>query len=166
MKDKVVLAIGALLILLGIFKPDLSILKPNPKPDPAPVIDVVTVDGVSDETKEKVKPVVEALKSGSSDRKTDGKRLASLFNDMATLISLDGENEVIKTTEDLRQANAIAGSMLRMEIKDKYPDLGEACTKFVIDEIGDDTVLLDKDLRAKAVNAFKGIAWACNEGSK
>lgn len=166
MKDKVILVVGALLIVLGLFKPDLSFLKPNPKPNPSPVVDVVTVDGVSDETKEKVKPIVESLKSGSSDRKTDGKRLANLFNDMATLIALDGDNEVIKSTEDIRQANAISGSMLKMEIKDKYPDLGEACTKYVIGEIGDDTVLLDKELRAKAVNAFKGIAWACNEGSK
>jgi hypothetical protein len=32
--------------------------------------------------------------------------------------------------------------------------------------IGNDSVLLDKDLREKAADGFKALAWACNEGSK
>ena len=44
--------------------------------------------------------VIEALKA-DTDRKTDGLRLASLYNDMATLVSLDGEDMVLKNTEEI-----------------------------------------------------------------
>lgn len=165
MKDKIVLGLGALLILIALVKPDLSSwLKPV---DKVPVsVDVVVVEDVDSATKEAVKPIVDCLKSGSLDRKVDGKRLASLFTDMATLISFDGPDEVVKNTGDVRQANSLAGNMLKLDMKSKYPELGQLCTNYVKSVIGDEDVVLDSDTRAKAVSAFKGIAWACNEGSK
>lgn len=166
MKDKIVLGLGALLILLALVKPDLSWIKPV---DKVPVsVDVVVIENVDSETQQAVKPVVDALKAGPSDRQVDGKRLASLFNDMATLISLDGQDQVVKTTEDIRQANSLAGNMLKLNMKEKYPDLKKSCEDYVKSVIGDDEQLLDGEtgLRDKAVKVFKGLAWACNEGSK
>ena len=32
--------------------------------------------------------------------------------------------------------------------------------------VGDDVIVLSKELRAKAVEGFNALAWACNEGSK
>ena len=160
----ILLGIALLLISIGIFKPDLSSWGlPNRNPSvPSENLDLVKP---SEELLPMVENIVKAL-SISSDRKVDGKRLASLYNDMATLISLDEKDEIIKTTEDIRQANKLSGLMLKLDIKGKYPDLPEANEALVKEAIGDDQVLLNPDLRTKAVNGFKALAWACNEGSK
>lgn len=159
--DKIILCVGALLIGGALLKPDLSsFVNVNSNPS------VVELDPVDNEVKEKVKPVVDALKSGPSSRKQDGVRLSSLFHDMSTLISLDGESQVIKTTNDIRNANSLVGNMLRLDIKSKYPDLGKECTSFVQSMIGEEDMALDSETREKAVVAFQALAWACLEGSK
>ena len=160
----ILLGVALLLISIGILKPDISSWGlPNRNPSvPSENLDLVKP---SEELLPMVENIVKAL-SVSSDRKIDGKRLASLYNDMATLISLDEKDEIIKTTEDIRQANKLSGLMLKLDIKGKYPDLPEANEALVKEAIGDDQVLLNPDLRAKAVNGFKALAWACNEGSK
>jgi|694.fasta_scaffold05623_37 hypothetical protein len=159
------LLIALLLIAIGIFKPNLNNFLDSNRPSVNVVDNLDLVAPSSDELLTKSKDIIKAL-SSNSDRKIDGKRLASLYNDMATLISLDGENEVIKNTEDIRQANRLAGLLLRLDIKSKYPDLPEAAKALIVQSIGDDNVLLNKELRENAVNGFKALAWACNEGSK
>ncbi len=160
----ILLGVALLLISIGILKPDISSWGlPNRNPSvPSENLDLVKP---SEELLPMVENIVKAL-SVSSDRKVDGKRLASLYNDIATLISLDEKEEIIKTTEDIRQANRLSGLMLKLDIKGKYPDLPEANEMLVKEAIGDDQVLLNPDLRAKAVNGFRALAWACNEGSK
>jgi len=159
------LLIALLLIAIGIFKPNLNNFLDSNRPSVNVVDNLDLVAPSSDELLTKSKDIIKAL-SSNSDRKIDGKRLASLYNDVATLISLDGENEVIKNTEDIRQANRLAGLLLRLDIKGKYPDLPEAAKALIIQSVGDDNVLLNKELRENAVNGFKALAWACNEGSK
>ena len=83
-----------------------------------------------------------------------------------TFLEKEKDIKKIKNTEEIRQANKLAGLMLRLDIKGKYEDLPEAAQALVLTAIGDDNVLLNPDLRAKAVNGFKALAWACNEGSK
>jgi hypothetical protein len=56
--------------------------------------------------------------------------------------------------------------MLRLNIKNKYPGLAEAAKVLVSSELGTDDVVLDEDMRAKAVNAFRALSWAFYEGSK
>lgn len=159
-----VLVLASVLVLIGLTKPDLSSLFNNNNP-------VVKVDDLhlspptSEKLKVKTADVIEAL-SVSVDRKVDGKRLASLYNDIATLIALDGEDLVIKNTEEIRQANKLSGLMLHLNIKQKYPDLAESAQSLIIEAIGDDSVLLTSELRAGAVEGFKALAWACYEGSK
>jgi hypothetical protein len=85
---------------------------------------------------------------------------------ISTLISLDGENEAIKNTEEIRQSNKLIGPMLKLDIKGKYPELAKASQDLIVSVIGDDVLLLDKDLRIKASEAFKALAWAYNEGAK
>jgi len=162
----ILIIIASLLIAIGIFKPDLSKIIDVSKPDNSVVVvDNTKFEKPSDELLEKAENVIKAL-SVDSDRKTDGKKLASLYNDLADLVALDTENEVIKNTEEIRQANRLAGLMLRLDIKGKYEDLPEAAQDLVLTAIGDDHVLLSKELRAKAVEGFRALAWACNEGSK
>jgi hypothetical protein len=129
-------------------------------------VSVVVVEKPSNpEILDECQEVINALKA-DSDRKVDGKRLASLYLDMATLVSLDGEDQVVKDTESIRQANKLAGVMLRLDLKGKYPDLKDAAQKLVVASIGDDNVLLDNKLRQGAVDGFKALAWACDQGSK
>jgi hypothetical protein len=163
MNNKVLWIVAGLLILIGIVKPNLSNFIDN-KPAVV-VVDDLNLVQPSEQLKDKASSVIKAL-SINSDRKTDGKRLASLYNDIATLISLDGDDMVIKNTEEIRQANRLAGLMLRLDIKGKYPDLPKAAQALVVMAVGDDQVLLSSELRTKAVESFKALAWACNEGSK
>jgi hypothetical protein len=160
--SKVILLVGALLIGFGLLKPKLN------SPNNAPVeIAVQIIDPPSDPIlKEKALLVVECLRAGSNDRNVDGKRLAGLYFDLATLIELDGEDTVIKNTEEVRQANSLGGTILRMNIKNKYPDLAANANALMVTAIGDDNIPLTKELRVKAVEGFKALCWATNEGSK
>lgn len=162
MKDKLLLGIGGLLIILAILKPDINGFINNSNYNNP----VVVVENVDSETKVLVKTIVDIIKNGPSTRRDDGKKLASLFSDIATLIEIDGEDQVISNTEEIKQANSIAGKMLKLNLKDKYPNLSNECTNYIKTVIGDDNVALDTDLRNKSVQAFRGIAWACYEGSK
>jgi hypothetical protein len=166
MNKQILLILAAVLIFVGLFKPAFitNIIDGN---TPVSVVtnDLDVTKPTSDLLLEKSKDVVKAL-SVSSDRKIDGKKLAKLYLDMAMLISLDGEQEVIKGTEDIRQANTISGLMLDLDMKGKYPDLAAANKALIISVVGDDQVLLSKELREQAVDAFNALAWACYEGSK
>lgn len=154
-----VLLVGILLIAVGLFKPNLSSLSHDtPQANISKPTNVALLD--------ECESVIKALKNGPSSRKADGKRLASLYTDLATLINLDGEDTIIKNTEEIRQANRLAGIMLKLDMKDKYADLADANFKLIKAAIGDDSVLLDSDLREKAVEGFNALAWACYEGSK
>lgn len=161
MDKKVLLALGGLLILLGLLKPEFSdILKPRPS-----VVDVLELSAPTDEVvKKEADDVVAVLKEAGI--KSEAKRLRDLYIDLAKLVELDGEDEVIKSTEEIRQANSLAGVMLRLDMKGKYPNLAKEAKEVVVASIGDDQILLSKELRVKAVEGLNALAWACNEGSK
>jgi len=165
----ITLIVAVVLILIGLVKPDFSKLldrTPKPSPDVVVVNDLIVEKPTDEGLLAKCDPVIAALKNGAGDRKSDGKRLASLYLDMATLISLDGEDLVIRNTEEIRQANSLSGLMLKLDMKGKYPDLANAAKDLVVTAVGDDNVDLDKELRNNAVLGFKALAWACNEGAK
>lgn len=163
MNNKILLVIGGLLLLVGLVRPNI-VLPINNKPVNNPI--VIITPPADNDLKELCKPVVDAIKSGSSSRQKDAQRLSDLYLDLATLIELDGDNEVVKTTEEIRQANSLTGLMLRLNIKGSYPGLSEASQALLSSQLGDDMVTLDVDLRNKAVDTFRALAWACNEGSK
>ena len=159
-KQNIILLIcGALLIGLGLFKPD--ILSVTPKN----VNNIVVEQPSTPETKEACNKVIETLLSGPSP-KQDGLDLASLYSDISRLIALDGKNEVIKSTADLSQVNKIAGSLLQLDLKNKYDNLASECQSVIVSVIGDENVPMDKELREKAVTAFKNLAWACKRGAE
>lgn len=155
------LLIGAVLIVLGLFKPNLSNIVNVTPSNTTVVVEKPSNTELLDECQD----VVNALKQ-NSDRKQDGVRLASLYNDLATLVSLDGEDLVLKNTEEIRQANKLAGVMLKLDIKGKYPELTKATNSVIVASLGDDSVMLDDKLREQAVDGFKALAWACLEGTK
>ena len=155
---KLLLVLGGGLILIGLLKPDLSSLLNNTSS-----ADLVISKPSNVELLDECEQVTLSLKNGN---KYEAKRLASLYLDIADLIALDGEDLVIKNTDDIRQANSLSGTMLKLDLKGKYPKLAESAKALIVASVGDDNVPLTKDLRAKAVDGFKALAWACNEGSK
>jgi len=161
-QKNILLGLAALLIVVGLLKPEFSnILGPN-KPV---VVDVLELPVPTDETvKKEADDVVALLKEAGA--KNDAKRLRDLYVDLAKLVELDGEDEVIKSTEEIRQANSLAGVMLKLDMKGKYPNLAKEAKEVVVASIGDDQILLSKELRVKAVEGLNALAWACNMGSK
>ena len=163
MNNKVLLVIAGLLILIGVVRPDLSRWN-------GPVInnnEIVVITPPSDQAlKDACAAVTASLQSGGSSRIADGKRLANLYMDLATLVELDGEDLVVKNTDEVRSANSLCGVMLRMDIKGKYPKLASNSNAVIVAGIGDDNVPLDSKLRAKAVESFRALGWACLEGTK
>lgn len=162
MSNKVLLYIGFGLIIIGLVKPnfDLGI--------GGPVNNVVSVqvDKPND-------PALLALAQTLTENirkanvsKEDCLRLANICFDMGTLVGLDGTSEVIKNTEEIRQANRLSGLMLRMDMNKKYPGLAESMNKVVVDYLGNDIVVLNSDLRNKSVSVFQALAWAFVEGTK
>lgn len=167
MQNRILLGIGILLIGLGIFKPNFIINNSIVKPE-CSAVETYVIDAPADTTLiEKANNIIDILKkSEDSTRKNDCLKLSSLYSDMATLIELDNEDTVIKDTAAIKQANSLSGKMLRLNIKDKYPNLAESSRELVVSAIGDDDVVLDNELRIKAVNAFRALSWAFYEGSK
>lgn len=165
MNHKVILILACILIALGLLRPNLSNLGVFPNKPVA--IDVLELSVPTDlNVKKEADDVVNLLKETGSSVKTDAKRLRDLYLDLAKLVELDGEDTVITNTEEIRQANSLAGTMLRLDIKGKYPNLAKEAKEVILASIGDDKILLSKELRAKAVDGFNALAWACNEGSK
>jgi hypothetical protein len=160
-QKNILLGLAGLLVIIGLLKPEFSnILNPRPS-----VVDVLELPTPTDPAvKKEADDVVNLLKEAGA--KGDAKRLRDLYIDLAKLVELDGEDEVIKSTEEIRQANSLAGVMLRLDIKGKYPDLAKETKEVVVASIGDDQILLSKELRVKAVESLNALAWACNQGSK
>ena len=159
----ILLIIAGLLILIGLLKPDISNLLNNDKQSNSVIINL---EKPSEYLLDECELVIKSLKAGSSSRTNDGKNLASLYSDLAKLIALEEDKEIIKTTEEIRQANSLSGIMLGLDIDGVYPQLAENCNSVIISTIGEDNVSLDKELRKKAVEGFNALAWACNEGAK
>lgn len=165
MNKKVLLAIAAALVLVGYFKPDLSNL--TNILNPVSVVDTVPIDAPTDEVlKDKCDTVVNVFKGAGSSRYKDAKRLGDLYSDIAILIELEGEKTVVKTTDEIREANSLAGIMLRMNIKGEYDNLSAATNDVIVAGIGSDNIALNPDLRKKAAESFRALAWACYEGAK
>jgi hypothetical protein len=163
MNNKLLLALGAGLLLFGLFKPNFNF--PISKPDNTNI--VVVTPPESSELRDKCKLVRDVFQDSTArDKKQDARRLSDLCMDLATLVELDGDEEVVKTTEEIRQANALSGAMLRMNIKGKYPGLSDGAQLVISSQIGDDIAPLNSELRKKAADAFRALAWACNEESK
>lgn len=169
MKSKSLLLIGILLIGIGVFRPNLGSITGNPS---CPIVPVgngyVTSPPTDPILLDKATLVTEILlDSNESDKKNDSLKLSSLYKDLSILIEIDNEEDAIVTdTMTLRKANSLAGQMLKLNIKGKYSELAEASKAVVVAAIGEEDIQLDSNIRAKAVEAFRALSWACYEGSK
>lgn len=162
---KLLLLIGVLLVLVGFLKPDLSSILPNGGPV---TVDVMELSEPTDpNVKKEAEEIVTLLQKLNA--KSDAakfRKLRDLYLDLSRLVELDNEDETIKTTDEIREANSISGVMLRLDMKNKYADLKKELNDTMVAAIGDDSLNVSQELRSKAVDAFKGLAWAINEGIK
>lgn len=167
-QNKIVLFIGLGLLAIGLIKPDLSQLRWNANVVPVSNLEQYVTDAPADANLvEKGRIVTKILlDSNDSTRKYNALRLSALYNDLATLISLDNDDMVIKDSSAIREANKLSGNMLNLDIKNKYPNLASANEDIVVTAIGDADVLLDAETRQRAIQAFRTLSWAFYEGSK
>jgi len=165
MNNKPLLILALVLIVIGLSRYS-SINFPVVKPSPVTVpTETLKIDAPQDEElKALAENVRDALKSGDDDRSEDGVRLASLYQDMSILIGLD--EDVIKSTGAIAEANSMSARLLKIDLRGKYPGLSEACNKLLMTHISDKSVVIDSTLREKAVEAFQALAWGCLEGAK
>lgn len=160
---KTLLVVGGLLLVWGLIGNKVSTLVNLNYPVS---VDVMELPEPSDPNVKKEADEVVVLVKSYSGSKSDFKKLRDLMLDLGRLVELDDEDQVIKNTDEIRQANSLAGVMLRMDMKNKYKGLSKESQDVVIAAIGDDNVSLSKELRPKAVDGFNALAWAYNEGSK
>lgn len=163
MSKKILLVVIAIFIVLGLNRSNISLPIVN-VPSVSPVEELNIPEPSDSKLKTLAENVADKFKQGD-DRKQDGYRLAQLYNDMSKLISLD-DKPIIKTTETIKEANVLAAQLLRIDLRGKYPGLAEACDKLVKEHVSGDSVVLDKELRNKSVEAFQALAWGCLEGAK
>ena len=163
--NKYLLAVAGILIVLGLTKFDPTQLIPSNKPA---VVDTLDLAEPTNETLKKEADEVVSLIKAKLESQDLAKfyKLRDLYLDLSVLISLDGENETIRTTDEIRQANSMAGIMLGLDLKNKYEGLAKANHEVIVAAIGDDSIPLSKELRPQAAEAFKALAWAYNKGCK
>lgn len=159
-QNRILLVFSALLIGIGLIGPYVELM-PNKQQCNSVVLNLTKPS--DPQLLDSTVSVIDSLKSGNGS-KSDCLALASLYNDIATLIELD--NSIIKNTEEIREANRLSGGMLKLDIKNKYPGFSEAATNLVVKHIGDDNVVLSEELRQKSAEAFRALAWSCNEVTK
>lgn len=165
-KDKVVLILAGALVLIGLLKPDFSNLIPSNRPV---AIETETLQApVSTDVKAIAEKVTKIFKeSTAKDKKVKGQRFKSLMIDLAKLIKLDGEREIVKSTKELRLANSIAGRMSDLDMKGEFTDLAKTCTEVLAASLGGtEDILLTPELREKGGDGFLAIAWAVEQGLK
>ena len=93
----------------------------------------------------------------------DAARIQAVYTAMADVLEKDTEG-IIKTTEDIRQANGLVGRLAYgTELKGKYPGLASAVDNEIIRAIGRQRVALSSDMKAKTVQAFRDISRGASE---
>ena len=164
-KNNLVLILAGTLVLIGLVKPDFSNLLPN---KPAVVENEALTAPASDEVRVVAEKITKIFKESSAkDKKIKGQRFKSLMVDLAKLIKLDGEKEVVKSTKELRFANAVAGNMSDLDMRGEFVDLAKTCTEVVAASLGGtEDILLTPELREKGGDGFLAIAWAVEQGLK
>lgn len=100
--------------------------------------------------------------------KKDASSMAYFYSDIADTISRDSTTKLLKTTEQIRQLNITAGTLMFQQtgVKGRYPGLGTEIDKVLATSIGLDIVDITDTKRIDIVNAFKAIAWSCVEVAK
>lgn len=143
-------------VLIAYNNPSLSrylpqITFPNNTPD-APVVPTPEVDT---NAVPKALAAIKKMLGGSADGKLIGDHFASLAE-------ITKDDKMFKTTGAIRLNNtAVAKYLFEGAFKGKYPTLKENLDIVMLNGISEKNVILDKELREKAVSTLQSIAKAC-----
>ena len=120
--------------------------------DDTPVVNVVEP---SMAYKEVVKNIV-----SMNIEKSDAKQISDFFAELASVVDYDPG--FIITTGDFREFNMTAGGLnfAGIELKNKYPNLGEEIDKAISNSVGVQDQKLTQDKRSELVKCLNAIAWA------
>lgn len=142
----------ALLLLLSLCLTGCPVNpNPAPTPEPQPTPTPVVVDGPSDE----MKRIVAAVEP------TSDADLAEFYRDFADVIARD--TDVIKTTGHIRECHIRSGKLRFQKTgkQDETVGLGDKVDAAIAEAIGKPNVTLTPELRSRAVEVMKALAWAC-----
>ena len=105
--------------------------------------------------KEVVKDIVD-----TNIAKEDANQISSFFLELADVIKTDPG--FIQTTGNFREFNMTAGGLnfAGLDLKDKYPQLGERIDLCIIASIGKEDQSLTESKRKSLVDCLNAVAWA------
>lgn len=123
--------------------------------DNTPSVDV-------DEPSLTYKEVVKDIVSIDID-KEDAKQISDFFIELASVVNSDPG--FIQTTGNFREFNMTAGGLnfAGLELKNKYPELGEQIDLCIIASIGKEDQSLTDSKRKSLVDCLNAVAWAVHQ---
>ena len=156
MSNTVKIVTALILCFAALFgEPVVDWLKNNVEIVNTPSVDVV-------EPSLAYKEVVKDIVSLDIDAK-DAKQISDFFSELASVVNNDPG--FIQTTGNFREFNMTAGGLnfAGLELKDKYPNLGEKIDEVIVSSIGPEDQELSNSKRSELVKCLGGIAWAVHQ---
>ena len=95
--------------------------------------------------------------------KKDAQQISDFFSELASVV--ENDLGLIKTTKNFRDFNVLAGGLnfAGLELKDKYPSLGEHIDQSIVASVGKENEPLSPDKRSNLVECLRAIAWAAHQ---
>lgn len=155
MSEKLRLILAGVLVFVGLFGQQIfSFVKEN--------VEIVNIPSVE---KEEPNLTYKTLVQDITDldiEPQDARQLGDFFSELADVVKTDPG--FIKTTGVFRDFNVRAGGLnfAGLEIKNKYPSLGQEIDGAIMDTLGDQDVSLTDEKRKELVDCLNAIAWGVN----
>lgn len=155
MNDTTRIVLALVLVVAALFgEKAIEFVKNNVEIVNEPTVMVVEP---SMENKELVKPIVDL-----DIAEDDAKLITAFYLELADVVSDD--NSVIKTTEQFRNFNGMAGLLhFNSDLKGKYDSLGSDIDSAIVNAIGKQSTTIDEDKREDLSQILEAIAWSVNQ---
>jgi len=155
MNDTTRIVLALVLVVAALFgEKAIEFVKNNVEIVNEPTVMVVEP---SMENKELVKPIVDL-----DIAEDDAKLITAFYLELADVVSDD--NSVIKTTEQFRNFNGMAGLLhFNSDLKGKYDSLGSDIDSAIVNAIGKQSTSIDEDKREDLSQILEAVAWSVNQ---
>jgi len=155
MNDTTRIVLALVLVVAALFgEKAIEFVKNNVEIVNEPTVMVVEP---SMENKELVKPIVDL-----DIAEDDAKLITAFYLELADVVS--DNNSVIKTTEQFRNFNGMAGLLhFNSDLKGKYDSLGSDIDSAIVNAIGKQSTSIDEDKREDLSQILEAVAWSVNQ---
>ena len=155
MSDTLKLILAGILVVASLFGESIVELIKTIEADNTPSVNIV-------EPSLPYKDVVKEIVAVDIE-KEDAQQISDFFSELASVI--ENDLGLIKTTKNFRDFNSLAGGLnfAGLELKDKYPSLGEHIDQSIIDSIGKENNPLSPEKRSDLVECLRAVAWAVHQ---